>query len=298
MATQSTTVFVSYSHADASLVAPVVKLLRVNKSLIFQDIDDIQPGKKWRSEIGKGLAESHLVVVFWCQHASRSEEVSNEWKAAIQQQKDLLPLLLDATPLPTELNDFQWIDFRGMVGRDHGSIVTPDITANATSTPLPDRKSMRWAPLAGIAVVLLAALTLVPLWYVASPAVPPPTTIGTADVAAPPTSGDAHGNSDVPRRPAYLPRPLPEGNPPIIAEVAPGEEKNRPPVRESLGSGDYIATAFAILALLAGLAWWLRQRWMGRKLTAGAAVVRRIAVEIESEILRRAERDAEEGTTP
>jgi hypothetical protein len=29
-------VFVSYSHADASLVAPVVKLLRVNKSLVFQ----------------------------------------------------------------------------------------------------------------------------------------------------------------------------------------------------------------------------------------------------------------------
>ncbi|MGH7964897.1 MAG: toll/interleukin-1 receptor domain-containing protein, partial [Candidatus Binatia bacterium] len=86
MPSQSTNVFVSYSHADASLVAPVVKLLRVNKSLVFQDIDGIQPGKRWRSEIARGLAESHMVVVFWCDHASRSDEVSKEWNAAIEQK--------------------------------------------------------------------------------------------------------------------------------------------------------------------------------------------------------------------
>ena len=87
MPSQSTNVFVSYSHADSSLVAPVVKLLRVNKSLVFQDIDGIQPGKRWRSEIARGLAQSHLVVVFWCDHASRSDEVSKEWKAAIEQRR-------------------------------------------------------------------------------------------------------------------------------------------------------------------------------------------------------------------
>lgn len=47
----STHVFVSYSHADASLVAPVVKLLRVNQSLVFQDVDSSDPGKRWRGEI-------------------------------------------------------------------------------------------------------------------------------------------------------------------------------------------------------------------------------------------------------
>jgi hypothetical protein len=101
-------VFVSYSHADASLVAPVVKLLQVNKSLVFQDIDSIAPGKRWRSEIARGLEQSHLVVVFWCQHASHSDEVAKEWQAAIAQNKDLLPLLLDATPLPGPLGEFQW----------------------------------------------------------------------------------------------------------------------------------------------------------------------------------------------
>ena len=106
MPSQKTNVFVSYSHADASLVAPVVKLLRANKALVFQDTDSIQPGKKWRNEIAEALIKSDLVVLFWCNHSSRSTEVSREWKAAIQQQKDLLPLLLDPTPLPSELSEF------------------------------------------------------------------------------------------------------------------------------------------------------------------------------------------------
>ena len=161
MPSHNTNVFVSYSHADASLVAPVVKLLRVNKSLVFQDVDDIQPGKRWRSEIARGLAESHLVVVFWCDHASRSEEVSREWKAAIDQKKDLLPLLLDATPLPPELVEFQWIDFRGTVGHNHSSFAS---TVSEVSASAPRAvKSARWLSIAGVAasfVAVVGALSL------------------------------------------------------------------------------------------------------------------------------------------
>lgn len=119
MPMKTTNVFVSYSHRDEDLVKPVVQLLRANQSLVFQDIDSIQPGKKWRDEIAKGIAESHLVIVFWCDHANASEEVEKEWKTAIELRKDLLPLLLDATPLPPQLAAFQWIDFQDAVGANH-----------------------------------------------------------------------------------------------------------------------------------------------------------------------------------
>src|SRR6266481_5587805 len=100
-------VFVSYSHDDAVLVTPVVKLLRLNEALVFQDLDSIELGKKWREQIGRALAEAHLVVVFWCVHSSVSSEVESEYKSALQTGKDLLPVLLDATPLPADLSDFQ-----------------------------------------------------------------------------------------------------------------------------------------------------------------------------------------------
>ena len=168
MPSQITNVFVSYNHADASLVAPIVKLLRVNKSLVFQDIDSIQPGKRWRSEIANGLAESHLVVVFWCEHASRSDEVSKEWKAAIEHGKDLLPLLLDATPLLPELVEFQWIDFRGTVGANHSSTdarayaraYDPPVSPPVAPAPRAALKSARWLSVAGLAAAFATAVAL------------------------------------------------------------------------------------------------------------------------------------------
>jgi len=141
MRSQTINVFISYSHVDAALVAPVVRLLRVNRSLVFQDSDRIPPGQRWRGEIAKALAKSNLVVVFWCHHASGSNEVSKEWRAAIELAKDLLPLLLDSTPLPSELADFQWIDFRATVGTNHGAMGSPLEAAQPGPPPV---TSSRW----------------------------------------------------------------------------------------------------------------------------------------------------------
>lgn len=153
----STNVFVSYSHADASLIGPVVKLLRVNSSFVFQDVDQIRPGKKWRSEITSALKESQLVVVFWCDHARKSIEVENEWKEAIKHEKDLLPLLLDETPLPEELSEFQWIDFRDMVGANHGS------AAQLHESPAPSRSGSaksKWVFITGFTSLVIAGFGL------------------------------------------------------------------------------------------------------------------------------------------
>lgn len=245
MPNQSTNVFVSYSHADASLVAPVVKLLRVNKSLVFQDIDGIQPGKRWRSEIARGLAESHLVVVFWCDHASRSSEVSKEWKAAIEQQKDLLPLLLDATPLPQELGEFQWIDFRGTVGPNHTSIVSSVNDVRASAPPFKTRvKFGRWVSVAGVAAAFVAAVAL-SLFTLKAPE-------------------------------DRYPAPLPSPPPPEVLDRALSE----------------LLPLALLLAVAACLAWLLRRHSDRRGSLESTGphrreLERRIASEIETEILRR-----------
>lgn len=254
MPSQSTNVFVSYSHADASLVAPVVKLLRVNKSLVFQDIDGIQPGKRWRSEIAKGLAESHLVVVFWCDHASRSDEMSKEWKVAIQQEKDLLPLLLDATPLPPELGEFQWIDFRGTVGPNHSSIVSSANDVGGSAPPLKAPvKSGRWLLLAGLTAVFVAAVV-----YLFTPV---PVTV----------------NAPQPPPPGPTPGPLPSPPPSEVFDL--------------LLSKNILLPLALLLAVVACLAWLLRRppraRASGGDQLKAPERIQRIASEIETEILRR-----------
>lgn len=165
----SVSVFISYSHADAILVDPVVRLLRVNTSLVFVDTDHIRPGKRWRDEIGGALASSDLVVVFWCAHAAESDEVAQEWRSALTAGKDLLPLLLDATPLPAALHEYQWIDFRGMVGQHHGlSMRTAPLSSNvnpasatAPATARAPGSRSKWYVVAGLAA---ASMVLTVSW--------------------------------------------------------------------------------------------------------------------------------------
>ena len=140
-------IFVSYSHEDIGLVQPVVRLLRATEDLVFQDLDSIKPGRKWRREIEEALYTAQLVILFWCYHSSRSAEVRREYEFALTTGKDVLPVLLDTTPLPEPLNEFQWVDFRLLVGSTHRSY----------------RPSWRWV----IRVVVLAVVWLFfMIWWV------------------------------------------------------------------------------------------------------------------------------------
>ena len=113
-------IFVSYSPADSELVSAIISILSSsNSALAYCDADSIRTGGRWREELGATIAEADVVLVFWCHHANTSYEVRKEFALALEQGKDILPLLLDATPLPSKLADRRYIDFRARVGVIH-----------------------------------------------------------------------------------------------------------------------------------------------------------------------------------
>ena len=87
--------------------------------LVFQDFDSVPPGRKWREEILVALKAADLVMVFWCEHSRESDEVKREYDLAIEGEKDVVPVLLDSTPLPETLAEYQWVDFRSLAGPGH-----------------------------------------------------------------------------------------------------------------------------------------------------------------------------------
>ncbi len=106
-------VFISYSRADESRIAPVVKLVRsLRDDLVFQDVQDILPGERWEDALLTALHGSSVVIVFWCEHAAASTYVEKEWAVAVEEGKKIIPLLLDNTKLPGPLSQYQWIDLR------------------------------------------------------------------------------------------------------------------------------------------------------------------------------------------
>ena len=113
-------IFVSYSPADSELVSAIIALLSAsNSALAYCDADSIRTSGRWREELGTTIAEADVVLVFWCHHSHTSYEVRKEFALALEQGKDVLPLLLDATPLPSKLADRRCIDFRARVGVIH-----------------------------------------------------------------------------------------------------------------------------------------------------------------------------------
>jgi hypothetical protein len=113
-------VFISYSREDSAFVQPVVKLLRTGDEPIFFDIENLRAGSRWREQLDAALTDARLLLVFWCLHSSRSAEVSREYQAAISAEKNIVPVLLDWTPLPAALAAFQWIDLRRLGRSEHG----------------------------------------------------------------------------------------------------------------------------------------------------------------------------------
>ena len=134
---------------------PLAHLLRATNDWVFLDSDSIRSGKKWRQEIDNAISAASLMIVFWCEHSEKSEEVKREYAAAIDTHKDVLPVRLDRTALPHSLREFQTLDFHDFAERfgHHGPVVKPSARS-------------RLLPLMGVlggGIVLLSILFLLTL---------------------------------------------------------------------------------------------------------------------------------------
>jgi hypothetical protein len=107
-------VFVSYSHDDAHLVSPIVRLLTAMRNDVFVDSASIEVGADWALAIDGAIRKTDVVVVFWCQHSSQSTWVRSECDRARSLKKRLVPILLDDTALSPQLRDLHALDFRAL----------------------------------------------------------------------------------------------------------------------------------------------------------------------------------------
>lgn len=104
--------FVSYSRRDEGPVAPLVDLLRLTDTEVFRDRDNIRAGDTWRRTIEAAIEKATECLVFWCEHASSSPEMTREVGLALSLGKKIVPVLLDDSSMSPELAEFQAIDLR------------------------------------------------------------------------------------------------------------------------------------------------------------------------------------------
>jgi hypothetical protein len=113
-------IFVSYSAADNDLVAAIVALLSAShRAFVYCDADAIRSSGRWQQEVADAIGEADVMLLFWCHHAHTSYEVRKEFALALDRNKDIVLLLVDATPLPAKLAGRRCIDFRARLGAIH-----------------------------------------------------------------------------------------------------------------------------------------------------------------------------------
>lgn len=98
-------VFISYSRGDKYLVLPLIALLRCAGLNVFVDVDNIEYGLDWKEAILQAVEAADRMILMWSESASKSEWVLWETSEATKQEKLIVPVMLDDTPLPPTLKN-------------------------------------------------------------------------------------------------------------------------------------------------------------------------------------------------
>ncbi len=104
--------FISYASCDSAIVHPLCKVIgATKKNSFFIDAYQLEPGKRWANELAQAIRSCDTVFVFWSKNSANSEWVKAEYEVAIARRKNVIPIILDKTPLPDLLDEYQSIKF-------------------------------------------------------------------------------------------------------------------------------------------------------------------------------------------
>lgn len=73
----------------------------------------IRPGDPWRRSVAQAIGAADVVLVVWSAAAASSAEVGAEWRQALAADRRVVPVVTDASPLPSDLASRQWVQACG-----------------------------------------------------------------------------------------------------------------------------------------------------------------------------------------
>jgi len=105
-------IFISYSRVDGQQYAVELSArLRKAGANVWLDQVDIEPGKIWDFEIEKALQTSEAVIFIATEKSTSSNNVLNEVYYALEENKEVIPVIFHDCKMPFRLKRLQYIDF-------------------------------------------------------------------------------------------------------------------------------------------------------------------------------------------
>lgn len=97
--------FLSYSRQDDVVADEVFRLIAKSDHQVWIDRSGIAVGEQFPQKILQAIESADDVLLLWSEHAKSSRWVEREWNHAYKLSKNIVPILLDETPLPMSLED-------------------------------------------------------------------------------------------------------------------------------------------------------------------------------------------------
>ena len=146
--------FISYSRANLTLVLALKRRLDDHRLRAYMDVDSLRAGDEWPPQLGTALENSRLIVLCWSAQAAESRWVQAELALGLLRNKPLLPWLLDATPLPSQIQNRH-----GVQNVDPGPVASAVVAARSR------HRSRIWMIRTCTLILLAAAIWIAPsLW--------------------------------------------------------------------------------------------------------------------------------------
>jgi len=105
-------IFISYSRVDGQQFAIELSArLRKAGADVWLDQVDIEPGKIWDFEIEKALQGAEAVIFIATEKSTSSNNVLNEVYYALEENKEVIPVIFHDCKMPFRLKRLQYINF-------------------------------------------------------------------------------------------------------------------------------------------------------------------------------------------
>ena len=108
--------FFSYARENSDFVIKLGKDLREAGSNFWLDQLDIKPGDRWDESIHEALKSCETLLVILSPASVNSENVMDEVAFALEEEKQVIPVLYMDCSIPFRLRRLQYVDFTGDYG--------------------------------------------------------------------------------------------------------------------------------------------------------------------------------------
>ncbi|MFC7441179.1 toll/interleukin-1 receptor domain-containing protein [Laceyella putida] len=124
MAEERPYVFISYAFDDQYKMAPIVEYLENRNLRCWYAPRDIPYGKNYQTAIVENLKKAAAVVVLITEKVGEAKFVQKEVERALAYSKFVIPVLVDGSPIPANLEfflcDIQWVNLPSFATQEEG----------------------------------------------------------------------------------------------------------------------------------------------------------------------------------